>query len=335
MPKIDLVQILKDSYNNDLVCKKIDTFFSGFDEQLLQKFYVYLGMKFEGNYAIYLHSDKERQKFEIEFDPEIKEFSFRKESVSFDKVESEKHEFKLKLNEIEFGIDAYMTQGMPRLLPEISITASDNKVIDFYLLNQSKSTPIASLESMKNDYVEWFGVDLKGNITAILKSVNSGYIEDFGVKRLINKPFYFVREREYNLGPGAMYPISKTFRKRFVIKHKGQDMAKLCEDVSQKWVPNTRLEILEYNNSGSPAFYKQYADQVRCDNKENYYIKKITKNPYEIMQSFGDERFVPIADTKVYDIEYYPEIAQKIYDRHIRKETRQKNENYYKMEKGS
>jgi hypothetical protein len=160
----------------------------------------------------------------------------------------------------------------------------------------------------------------------VQKVVNTGIIEDFAIKRLKNKEFYFVTERVYDFLPNLThnlneYPHNKTFRKRFIIKHKNAIQTSLIEDFSFDTLGNSGYETLEYKVNGSPFIKTMYCDRV--SKEQTNYIKRISKNPFEINQTFDGEKMFEITDTQLQFATENPFIGIKIFERKLRKEKQQ------------
>ena len=320
--KNNLQNLMTSYFQNDIVKRKIENFFDDFDDKIIEKFTFMLKNEIGKGDLIILNNALDNAKFAIEFDNTCNNLTLRKKIVSYDKISFETTELNFSLPSIDKPA-LHIKLNNPTI-PTLMISKKNNDFMNFDLLNQSKTCPIAELEAHKNERYEVFTNDLDGNFTILQKTIQSGKVESFNVKRLNNKDFYFVTERTYNFSPqNYNSPINKQFRKRFVIRHKNNNFARLAEDILISSLENSKTEIFDYSINASPYLQKIYCDQLNNAN-HLYYLKRSSANPYEINQNIGSERMFEISKQQLVNIINEPLVGDKIFDRKLKKEQQSK-----------
>ena len=318
-----LKNVIKSYYNNDLVNARIDAYFEKFDKKLIDKFIFILKNNVEKNNMLLLSSECDGIKYYIEYDNGNSKLIMRREMQSYDKTSNELQELSFSTVELNFNNSNENNIAIEaNILPELIISKKNNDYMNFDLLNQSKTKSVASLEAQKNEFYEYFTLN-DHDMVYKQKILNTGLVEDFYVKRLKNKQYYFVTEREYLFSPYLVgYPYFKNFQKRFIIKHKGNVLTRLVEDFDVYALRDTGLETLTYKVDASPFMKKLYCDVV--SDKETIFLKKKSKNPYEINQTLGGERMYKITELQLENMLENPDIGKKVFERKKRQQ-RQNN----------
>lgn len=324
MEKNNIIQqaITKVYDENPYVVAYTNNFFDSFNSNLIDDFIKLLDRGAPENSIAILQSKQRNKLFEAEYDYEMNKLKLKiTEELDFITKKEYGLEFSFEKNKLQPTLlNRFYPNNIKKYLPQLIISNTTNESMEFSLLNQSHTANIIDVETLKNQKYHTFEYDLNGILAYGQKSVNQGRVVDFDIKRLKNKNFAFVTQRGFYFSPHDNYPISKEYSKRFVISHKFQDQAWLSEDSNVKRVGN--MEVVEYYNNGSPVLFKKFADQ-KISKNNSFYIRKCPQSALDILPDFESKNIMEIDEDKALDILHNPEIGEKIYTRHKRKEFRE------------